>query len=421
MSLLCGPRPSILLAALSPTLMLAVVLVVSVSQAHGQTYKILHVFGSGSDGAGPSGGLVADAAGNLYGTTESGGTGNCNGFGCGTVFSLTQTNGAWTETVIHSFQGSDGMGTLMPPTLDAAGNVFATTPQCLSGCNGSVVELIPQQNGTWSEKVLHAFGSPPDGGFPFSGVTFDAANGTVYGDTQQGGIGQFGFGTVYAFSGPNYSNYSILYSFNPKEVSADSNPGGGILALDAAGNLYGTATNYLEQSTIFRLSPNQQGGWTETILYRFAEIENGSDPVGGVILDASGNLYGATYSGGPLNGNYGVIYKLASNQDGSWTFSVLYAFQGGNDGSFGSSAPTFDSAGNLYGTTQYGGTDHNGTVFKLTPTVQGQWTKTILHNFNRLDGISQLSKLWLDGHGNIYGTTITGGAYSSGLVFQITQ
>jgi uncharacterized repeat protein (TIGR03803 family) len=137
-------------------------------------------------------------------------------------------------------------------------------------------------------------------------------------------------------------------------------------------------------------------------------------------IDAAGNLYGATYSGGLYQ--FGVIYKLAPNSDGSWTYSVLYAFQGGNDGSYGSSRPTLDASGNLYGTTQYGGTGYDGTVFKLTPTGQGQWTKTILHNFQGLDGaVPQLCSVWVDGHGTVYGTTLAGGEFGRGVVYQITR
>lgn len=411
-----GPRPFRLLA-LRALLILGLILLTANAKA--QTYNVIHVF-AGPDGAGPLAGVVADAAGNLYGTTEGGGTGDCNGFGCGTVFKLTNTNSGWAEQVVHSFQGNDGWASYAPVTLDASGNIFATTGQCISSCNGTAVELTPQQNGTWSETILHSFGGSPDGSGAFSGLLLDAVTGTLYGATEQGGLNSYG--TVYMFSGPGYSDYSSLYSFSGQSLTSDGYPAFETLARDAAGNLYGTGGDFLSKGTIFKLSPNRQGGWTETILHRFANLEDGADPIGGVILDASGNLYGVTYDGGPYNGNYGVVYKLASNPDGSWTYSVLYAFQGGNDGSFGSAAPAFDASGNLYGTTAYGGTGYDGTVFKLTRTGQGQWTKTTLHNFRRLDGaLPYASQLWITSQGTIYGTTQAGGLFGDGVVFQITQ
>jgi uncharacterized repeat protein (TIGR03803 family) len=383
----------------------------------GQTYNIIHNF-AGPDGTAPSGGVVADATGSLYGTTAVGGSGG--GYGNGTVYKLTKINGSWSETVIHNFQGTDGAGTAVPPTLDASGNVFATTPQCSSGCDGTAVELAPQQDGTWIETVLHAFTGSPDGSLPSYGLTLDASTGTLYGATEEGG--NEGFGTMYILSGADYSHYSRAYSFGTPSVKSAGYPSGGTLARDTAGNLYGTANDFSSTAVIFKLSQTQQGGWTQTILYRFTNTQNGSNPVGGVILDDNGNLYGATYSGGPYQGNYGVIYRLSPNGDGSWTYAVLYAFQGGADGSFGASTPTLDTSGNLYGTTQYGGSGYNGTVFKLTPTVQGPWIKTTLHNFGRLDGlVPQLSKLWVTSQGTIYGTTVSGGVFGKGIVFQITQ
>jgi uncharacterized repeat protein (TIGR03803 family) len=379
----------------------------------GQTYNIIHNF-AGPDGFAPLGGVIADTAGNLYGTTGGGGSGSY-----GTVFKLSRTNGSWSEEVIHSFQGTDGMYTQVPPTLDASENVFATAPECSTGCDGTAVELTPQPDGSYSETVLHAFTGKPDGDTPFIGLTLDASTGTLYGATENGG--NYGFGALYTLSGANYSNYSLVYSFGAANVKTAVYPYGGTLARDSAGNLYGVGNDFLGVGDIFKLSPTQQGDWTKTTLYRFSNLENGSDPFDGVILDGNGNLYGATYSGGPYQGNYGVIYRLSPNGDGTWTYTVLYAFQGGDDGSFAVSAPTLDASGNLYGTTMYGGTGYEGTVFKLTPTSQGPWIKTTLHNFHDLDGAGpELSKLWITSSGTIYGTTVTGGAYGQGVVFQIT-
>ena len=406
-----GPRFLSLVAALSSGLVLFA------PSAAAQSYTVIHNFAA-ADGASPGAGVVEDAAGHLYGTTMGGGTGNCNGGGCGTVYQLNKTSSGWSEKVLHSFQGNDGDFPSSLVTLDANGNVFTTAEQCLSGCDGTVIELTPQQNGSWSETVLHSFTGTPDGNLPDTGLLLDPSTGTLYGATEAGGAESYG--AVYALAGLGYSGYSLAYSFpGRRSLRADGNPPSQTLVRDTAGNLYGTGSDNLGQGTIFELSPNEQGGWAETILYRFSNYVDGEEPFGGLTIDSAGNLYGATYGGGLYQ--FGVIYKLAPTSNGSWTYNVIYAFRGGNDGSYGSSRPTLDAAGNLYGTTQYGGTGYDGTVFKLT-LAQGQWTKSILHNFRGLDGgIPQLCSVWVDSHGAVFGTTLAGGEFGRGVVYQITQ
>jgi uncharacterized repeat protein (TIGR03803 family) len=149
-------------------------------------------------------------------------------------------------------------------------------------------------------------------------------------------------------------------------------------------------------------------------------------PIGGLIFDAAGNLYGTTGLGGAHG--FGTVFQLTPNADGSWKEKVLHHFTGGNDGGTPNACPIFDLAGNLYGTTQFGGTSKNGTVFKLTPNADGSWTESVLHNFNGADGSDLEGGLILDQAGNLYGTTFFGGSRGScpgsdsgcGTVFQLT-
>ncbi len=405
------------------TLRVFLLLIASVSMvslqtpsAEAQTYAVIHNF-NGLDGGAPDAGVVEDAAGNLYGTAFGGVGTHCLSHGCGVIYEMTPSNGAWTEQVIYQFQGTDGEFVYSQAALDPNGNVFATASECTSGCDGTVVEASPHDGG-WTGTVLHRFTGSPDGSAPTGGLVGDN-EGTLYGTTATGGL--FDAGTVFALSGAGYSNYARIFSFTGQvNIVAESFPAFETLARDAEGNLYGTTQGNVTLATIFEMSPNGLGGWTEKHLYRFTNPQQGTDPSNGVVLGPDGNLYGVTYSNGAYG--YGVVYELARNSDGTWSYNVIHAFQGGADGGFPSGAPAFDAAGNLYGTTEWEGSGGYGTVFKMTPSTQGQWTKTILHNFTSSpDGANpQDSKLWIDRAGNIYGTTIEGGVNGEGTVFEIT-
>jgi uncharacterized repeat protein (TIGR03803 family) len=164
------------------------------------------------------------------------------------------------------------------------------------------------------------------------------------------------------------------------------------------------------------------GAWAANgykVLYTFTGGIDGSQPFAGVILDASGNLYGTTPQGGAF-GN-GVVFKLTKNSDGSWTESVLHAFAGGTDGATPYAEVTFDTSGNLYGTTQYGGVSSAGTVFRLAPNSDGTWTESVLYTFTgRGDGANPFSGVIFDGSGNLYGTTYYGGASGVGVAYKLT-
>lgn len=339
----------------------------------GSVEKVLYSFGAGStDGSNPSAGLIFDAAGNLYGTTNNGGA-----YGYGTAFELTPNgDGSWTETILHSFNknGTDGFEPTGGLVLDAAGNLYGTTAQGgISGFCGTVFELSPQTGGSWSEAVLYSFKyNSKDACRPIAGLTFDSA-GNLYGTTIFGG--SYNYGTVFGMrrtAGGGWQE-GVLHSFN------DSNqdgyvPYGGVI-LDAEGNIYGTTNGGGAGSwgTVFELQPKPGGGWQEGVLHSFGtRSTDGNSPYSGLTFDAAGNLYGTTNGTGipPNDTGGGTVFEL-SPKSGGWQESVLYSFPICDNGSQNGCGPRagviFDAAGNLFSTTQYGGTDGGGTVFGLKP------------------------------------------------------
>jgi uncharacterized repeat protein (TIGR03803 family) len=393
-------------------------------QDGGYTESVLYSFSfAGTDGAIPIyGALLLDGDGNLYGTTSEGGI-----FDSGAAFELTPNeNGSWTEELLYSFgSGADASVPETGPITDASGNGYGTTAGGGLYNKGAVFELSPSSGGGWSEKVLHSFGHGADGYYPYAGLVFDAY-GNLYGTTPYGGA--YGQGTVFQLK-PNGSGgwtETVLYSFYPNGTDGFLPFAG--LVIDSAGNLYGTTfyggNDY--SGTVFEVSPNGHGGWTENVLYSFCgqtNCANGGDPYGGLVFDAAHNLYGTTTYGG-ANGQ-GVVFQLT--QRFNWTENVLYSFCAQTNCADGSSPygtlTFFGSSSDLYGTTYAGGTYNSGTVFKLTPTQEGNWTDTVLHSFNPQggDGSFPESSLIFDPSGNIYGTTTAGGGtYNSGAVFELT-
>ena len=382
--------------------------------------KVLHSFGNGLDGTFPTSGLIFDAAGNLYGTTYRGGSHNY-----GTVFELTPNgSGGWTSFLLHSF-GSDGDGQQPWAGLifDAAGNLYGTT----LGLDGAAFELMPNGGHQWTETALYRFGfnGGPDGQQPWASLVFDAS-GNLYGTTGEGG--SFYVGTAFELT-PNGSGSwteTQIYSFG--NGSDGTTPVAGMI-FDASGNLYGTtsAGGTYGFGTVFELTPNGSGSWTETVLYNFGPAPDGQEPLAGLVFDAAGNLYGTTEQGGNLGfpcGTYGcgTVFELTPNGSGGWTETILHRFGYGTDGLqplYGSLI--FDAAGNLYGTTREGGTYSTGTVFELMPNGDGSWTETVLYSFgNGMDGFYPFGSLTFDAAGNLYGTTDAGGTYDLGTVFELT-
>jgi uncharacterized repeat protein (TIGR03803 family) len=236
------------------------------------TEKLLHSFGNGKDGSWPDGRLIFDEAGNLYGIAANGGPSgkSCGGYGCGIAFELTPgTNGRWTESLLHSFNGKDGQDPHTGLMFDTAGNLYGTTMTggaSGTGCGGygcgTVFQLAPGTNGKWAEKVLHSFGKGKDGIWPWGEgpLIFDVA-GNLYGTTSAGGDGSC-----------------------------------------SSGSSYGCGT-------VFELTPGANGKWTEKLLHNFDNNRtDGLYPDNGLLLDTTGNLYGNTGLGGTYA--YGTVFEI---------------------------------------------------------------------------------------------------------------
>jgi len=398
------------------------------------TEKVLYSFGGPPGGATPEAGMILDAAGNLYGTTYYGGTSSeCQGHpgGCGTIFELTANpDGTWAETVLHSFDLVDGAYPDRDLVFDTAGNLFGVTD--VGRHVGLAYELM-RISGGWSYNVVHAFAvSRQDGGSPRSVLLLDA-NGNLFGTTAGGGTGYNG--TIYELSPGSGGTWteSILHNFGPGYApSGGAEPDAGLIS-DAAGNLYGATAYGGNQAcpqgcgTIFELSPNGDGTWKKRVLHKF----NGSDgllPYADLVADQSGNLYGTTDEGGKSGcyGGCGTLFKLTKTPSGGWKFSVLHVFEIGSGGG-PESRLVVDSAGNLYGTTVVGGIIKAcpvqrgcGVVFKLAPHKNGQWAYTVLHKFTNGQDGALAHGVVMDAAGNLYGTTIAGGADGLGTVFEVT-
>ncbi len=383
--------------------------------------KVLHNFGGPGDGVQPPGTLVSDAAGNLYGTTVMGGD-----YGYGTVFELSPAQGgAWTETVLHSFNnnGTDGWyPTQNGLTIDAAGNLYGTTQYGIGA--GSVFQLSPNEGGGWTEKLLYNFTALYDGRYPHGSLIFDSA-GNLYGTTSNGGIYcslNQGCGTVFKLTPTENGTWTetLLHVFRDDGIDGVEPLAG--LIFDTTGNLYGTTSGggTYGPGTVFELTPTPSGSWVETILRNFGPIPDGQGPWSALTFDAAGNLYGTTMTGGAYT-YYGTVFELSPNANGGWTETLVHSFDfTGTDGYeplYGSLI--FDAAGNFYGTTSQGGVYEGGTVFEFVPDGRGGWTETIVHAFDT-DGGYSFAGLLFDSAGNIYGTTYLGGSNDVGVVFELS-
>jgi uncharacterized repeat protein (TIGR03803 family) len=318
------------------------------------TETVLHSFGKGKDGANPQSGLIFDASGNLYGTTRDGGHN-----GKGTVFELSPASGGWKEAVLHSFgSGKDGFNPLSGVTFDKVGNLYGTAYAGGLHAWGTVYQLTPA-GGSWKERTLYNFKPGKYGVNPIGGVAFDVS-GNLYGTTPAGG--RYGWGNVFKLTNTGSGwRWGAIFSFKGK------NDGGGAWAtpvFDTAGNLYGTTISRgaHDSGTVYQLQPTGTG-WKFVLLHGFTG-KDGANPEAGVILDASGNVYGTTGAG---SNNAGTVFELSLNAKGKWTENTLYAFTGGSDGGAPACAPVIDAKGNVYGTASAGGSANNGVVFEITP------------------------------------------------------
>lgn len=344
----------------------------------GWLYSVLYSFAGGYDGAVPFGRVILGPGGALYGVTQQGGGSDCYPIsnGCGTVYRLnppvqvcTNVVCPWIETVLYRFTGfSNGVNPGGNLVFDQAGNLYGTTElggnlNCAEGYGcGTVYKLTPSQ-GSWTESVLYSFSGQPDGRLPYSGLIFDNA-GNLYGITELGG------------------NDFLTYG----------------------------------AGTVFELSPSGNS-WTEKILYRFQGDADGYYPIGGLLFDATGNLFGTTSNANDLE-NLGTVFMLTPSGD-NWVHTVIYLF-GGGSGAGPWDSVARDGAGNLYGTSLTGGIYGNGNLFRLTPS-NGSWTYTDLHDFSIYVDGGEPSGVILDAGGNLYGTTAGGGLYGGGIAFEFRQ
>lgn len=409
---LCAVLSNAIICLLGLTLM---------SSLQAQTFTVLHTF-TGPDGVFPTGSLVMDGAGNLYGTNR------------GSIVYELLAGRDWVLSPLYRFQaGSDGWDPQGGVVLDPGG-LYGTTwngggQGCTLGC-GTVFRLRPPGTAPksaltpWNETVIYRFQGTPDGQNPaYGALVFDAA-GAAYGTTEfggnQSGCSRSSCGTVYKLtpSGGSWTE-SVLYAFAGDPDGAQ--PIGGVV-FDNVGNLYGTTFQggTYGYGTVFQLTPSA-GGWTKTILHEFTGGDDGGQPVASLTRDSSGNLYGTTTLGGAGGG---TVFEITPT-GGGWTFSPLHAFTGGYGS--GPAAPvTTDAGGNLYGTTFGTGTYNGGVVFKLSPSGSG-WTYNVLHEFTwGADGAQPSGQILIAPSGSLYGTAYSGGNLSAcprngcGVVWQIT-
>jgi uncharacterized repeat protein (TIGR03803 family) len=343
----------------------------------GWTYKVLYYFTGGYDGGEPHGRLTLDSEGNLYGTAYVGGlTENCP-TGCGTVFELSPSGGNWTFTLLHSFNGSDGSAPWTGLTPDNSGNLYGTTSGEFGEAASTIFELAPSGSGGWTFSTLY-YPSYSDGTVLLSDLAIDGL-GNLYGAALRGGssgpncLAGNGCGTVFELSPSGASwKFRVLHTFQGVKKGAKWGDGvgpWGALALDSAGNVYGTTSSggrTYGGGTVFKVFQSA-GKWKEQILHRFgATPTDGAEPFGGLTIDKAGSLYGTTNNGGPSD--CGTIFKLTPGQKGSgWRFTSVHSFNCLPDGANPSAGVIPGALGNLYGATTSEGDGFEGTIFELSP------------------------------------------------------
>ncbi len=374
-----------------------------------ETGNVVHVFKNSPDGDYPMAPLITDSKGNFYGTTHFGGAANE-----GTVFELSSNGkGDFTYTQIYSFafgardaEQPDGG----PLLMDGSGNLFGTT--MFGGNNGgvgTVYELSPIAGGGWSEKVIYSFQCcNEDAFYPLGGVVMDAA-GNLYGASSNGGT--HGVGTVFELSPDGSGGWteSILYSFTGNRNSGPdgAEPVAGVV-FDAAGNLWGTTAlggTYLN-GIVFELSPGQGGAWKEKVIHAFSG-DDGCNPAARLAVDSAHNVYGTTSNQYVVTNSCiggGTVFQLSPSSQG-WTETAIHEFSGPHDGDIPNGI-ILDSKGNIYGTTVLGGSSLYGEIYKLTPTASGAWTETQVHAFKGGSGAGlPLAGVIFGNDGMLYGTT----------------
>lgn len=403
------------------TLLLAIVFVLTIVAsplAQAQTFEVIHTFAGHLDGGFPLD-LTMDADGNLYGP------GFCCGLNFGTVYELQRAGTGWIVNSLFVFDGNDGTYPEGGVAFGPDGLLYGTTENGGTDNNGIVFSLKPSAGvcrGFFcprTETVLYNFGYSPDAAGPTGDLAFDQA-GNIYGVASDGPYTE---GAVYELmrSGENWTE-SVIYGFGQKNQDG-TDPFGGVI-FDGAGNLYGTTVTggSYNQGTVFQLVPSGSG-WKENILYSFPGGSGGAQPFGGLIFDHAGNLYGTTIAGGDQNA--GTVFELTPSGGGwtlttiyAFVSTTACQDQNGRGGPFASLV--MDAAGSLYGTTLCDGAYGLGSAFRLSRSG-GTWTYTDLHDFCAAgrsscgDGYFPGGRLALDPAGNVYGTSMYGGRRDGGV------
>ncbi len=404
--------------------------------ASAQNFTVLHEFTGGVDGSNPYSSLTIDRVGNLYGVAPFGGHQACeseSGVGCGTAFKLAHRGDGWILSTLYQFSGgSDGSNPVGTPAIASDGTIYGTTDgggnsNCRdsfgAGC-GTVFHLRPKptvcslSSCPWTNTVLYTFTGTPDGNDPYFGVVLDGA-GNIYGTTYAGGASRLGVAYELTHSGSGWSE-STIHTFAGGNDGANPT---GTPVFDDSGNLYGATASGggcggTGCGSIFQLVPTG-AGWTENILYNFSGSFGA--PLAGLIFDGHGNFYGSASI--PNS-----VFEL-SLSNGQWTATQLFSDESVGLQSFRSTLAR-DAAGNLYGTSAFGGLSECsgygcGFVYELTPTAGG-WVFTQLYSFTGgNDGAMPIGGVTVDSNGNIYGTTYSGGtnvcgSQGCGVVWEIT-
>jgi hypothetical protein len=329
----------------------------------------LHAF-NGTDGSG-GGTLVWDGANHIFGAAFDGGHCSFSLAGCGTIYAMTHTSTGWKFESLYRFRGKSDGEFPLSIVIDAQLNVYGVTPRGGAFGKGTIFQVSRTGAGIWTETILYNFGAVPDDGAYPNSIAIDAA-GNLYGTNKFGGT------RVHSFCA-------------------------------------------LGCGTVWQLT-NSSSGWTESVLHRFVGGQDGFSPIG-VSFDAQGNIYGTTESG-PGRSGFGTVFQLSppAVSGDPWSLSTLYKFTGGTDGGDPAAGVTVDASGNLFGTTATWGANVNGTVFEVSPSAGG-WTFNVIRAFDdSVDGSDCRAGLVLDSAGNIYGTTSAGSFASAkaGAVFELS-
>ena len=369
-----------------------------------------------TDGEYPQGSLIIDASGDLYGTTYLGGAD-----GEGTVFEIAETPTGYstTPTTLVSFTNTDGANLQGSLIVDSSGDLYGTTANGGASIDGSVFEITDTPGGYSDVPTTLASFNNTDGETPQGSLITDSA-GNLYGTASYGGA-HFD-GTVFEIANTTTGYNStpvVLATFNGTD---GSHPSASLLA-DTAGNLYGTTVDGGTDGdgTIFEIAKTTTGYNSTPIALVSFNFTDGANPEGTLIADAAGNLYGTTTHGG--TGGDGTIFEIAKTATGYNNAPIVLASFDGTDGASPTGSLLMDAAGNLFGTTYYGGLYNDGTVFEIANTGRGHSnTPTDLVSFDDTDGAYPSGSLIADAAGNLYGTTSEGGAYDDqGTVFEITD